>query len=68
MYELQVKGMSCGGCARNVAKLVQSVDSNAKVDVDLAGQKVRIESNADLEAIATAISGAGYPVMASAAV
>jgi copper chaperone len=67
MYELQVKGMSCGGCARNVTKLVQSVDSKAKVEVDLAGKKVRVESDAGLESIAAAISGAGYPVMATAA-
>ncbi len=68
MYELQVKGMSCGGCARNVTKLVQSVDRTAKVEVDLAGKKVRVESKASLEAIAAAISGAGYPVTTSAAV
>jgi copper chaperone len=59
--------MSCGACARNVTKLVQSVDSNAKVEVDLAGKNVRVESNASLEAIAAASSDAGYPVTASAA-
>ena len=67
MYELQVKGMSCGGCARTVTKLVQSVDSNAKVEVDLPSKKVRVDSSASLEAIAAAISGAGYPVTATAA-
>lgn len=68
MYELQVNLMICDGCAKTITKLVQSVDSNAKVDVDLAGKRVRVESNANLKAIAAAISGAGYPVTTSAAV
>jgi copper chaperone len=68
MYELQVEGMSRGGCVRGVTKPVQSVDSNARVDVDLSSKKVRVNSRASLEAVTSAISGAGYPVTASAAV
>ena len=68
MYELQVEGMTCGGCARSVTKSVQAIDSNAKVDVDLQNRKVRIDSSANLDAIKSAISDAGYPVTASAAV
>lgn len=68
MYELQVEGMRCGGCARSVTKTVQSIDSNATVDVDLAGKKVRIDSRASLDAVKSAIREAGYPVTASAAV
>ena len=68
MYELQVEGMSCGGCVRSVTKSVQSVDSNAKVDVDLPGKKVRVDTEASLEAVKSAISEAGYPVTAGAAV
>ncbi len=68
MYELQVEGMRCGGCVRNVTKTVQSIDSNAKVDVDLASRKVRIDSRASLNTVKSAIAEAGYPVTASAAV
>jgi copper chaperone len=68
MYELQVEGMNCGGCVRSVTRSVQSIDSNARVDVDLAGKKVRIESQVSLDAVKAAISEAGYPVTASAAV
>lgn len=67
MYELQVEGMTCGGCARSVSRSVQAIDSNAKVDIDLQNKKVRIDSDADLDAIKSAISDAGYPVTASAA-
>jgi copper chaperone len=67
MYELQVEGMSCGHCVNAVTKSVQAVDAAAKVDVDLAHQKVRVASSANLEAIKSAIVDAGYPVLQSSA-
>jgi copper chaperone len=68
MYELQVEGMSCGGCVKSVTKSVQLIDSNAKVEVDLASKKVRVQTKSSLEAVTSAIDDAGYPVTASAAV
>lgn len=68
MFELQVEGMTCGGCVRSVTKAVQSVDGNARVDVDLASKKVTVESQAGLDAVKAAISEAGYDVTAGAAV
>ncbi len=68
MYELQVEGMSCGGCVRSVTRSVQGVDGNAKVDVDLKSKQVRVRSDAPLEAVVTAIADAGYLVSSSAAV
>ena len=68
MYELQVEGMSCEGCVRSVTKSVQSLDGKAKVDVDLASKKVRVESQASLDAVKAAISDAGYDVRAGATV
>lgn len=68
MYELQVEGMSCGGCVKSVTKSVQLIDTNAKVDVDLASKKVRVQTTASLEAVTSAIDDAGYPVRASTAV
>jgi Cu+-exporting ATPase len=62
MYELTVEGMSCGHCVGRVTKSVQGVDEQAKVEVDLASKKVRVDSRADLERIAAAIDEAGYPV------
>ena len=62
MYELTVEGMSCGHCVGRVTKTVHGVDGNAKVEVDLASKKVKIDSRADLERIAAAIDEAGYPV------
>lgn len=66
MYELKVEGMSCGHCVNAVTKSVQGVDAAAKVDVDLAQQKVRIDSSAGIDAIKAAVEDAGYPVLAAA--
>ncbi|GAB3458481.1 copper-translocating P-type ATPase CopA1 [Massilia terrae] len=63
MYELTVDGMTCGHCVSRVTKSVQSVDQGAKVDIDLASKKVRVDSRADLDEIAEAIDEAGYPVL-----
>lgn len=67
MYELQVEGMTCGGCANSVKRSVQSVDSSARVDVDLATGKVRVETGASMDAVAAAITEAGFPVTGRAA-
>ncbi len=68
MYELQVEEMSCGHCASTVTKSIQAVDAQAKVEVDLAQRKVRVQSDAELTKIAAAIVAAGYPVVASTTV
>jgi copper chaperone len=62
MLEFQVEGMSCGGCVNSVKRSVQAVDGNATVEVDLANNKVRVDSSADMSAIFAAIVEAGYPV------
>jgi copper chaperone len=67
MYELHVEGMTCVGCVRSVTKSVQSVDSNAKVDVDLQSKTVRVDTPASLEVVTSAINEAGYEVTASTA-
>ena len=63
MYELNVENMTCGGCVRHVTQSVQSIDGNAKVDVDLVAKKVCVETSADLQAVLAAISDAGYPAV-----
>ena len=65
MYELQVEGMTCGGCANSVKKSVQAVDSAAKVEVDLGSKKVRIDTTLGIDQVKAAVVQAGYPVSAS---
>lgn len=68
MYALRVENMRCGGCAARVTEVVRSLDSQAKVDVDLAHKTVRIGSQADPNAVAAAVSAAGYPARTTEAV
>ena len=65
LYELQVNGMSCGGCANSVKRTVQAIDSSAKVDGDLPTKTVRVMTTASLEPVSAAITETGYPVTAS---
>ncbi|QAU33333.1 cation transporter [Janthinobacterium sp. 17J80-10] len=67
MYELQVEGMSCGHCVGAVTRSVKEVDAAATVEVDLAAQKIKVQSTATLADIAAAVEDAGYPVKNSAA-
>lgn len=68
MYELDVEGMTCGGCANSVTKSIRTLDHSATVDVDLKAKKVRVSTNANLEAVTSAVVDAGYPVVATRAV
>ncbi len=61
MIEFTVKDMSCGHCVGAVTKTLQSVDPQAKVEVDLASKKVKVESTQDRAKLADALTEAGYP-------
>jgi len=61
MIEFDVEAMSCGHCASMITQAVKFADPDAKVEVDLAGKKVRIESTEDRPTLASALSDAGYP-------
>jgi P-type Cu+ transporter len=57
-----VKEMTCGKCVSHVTKAVQQAQPGAEVAADLASGKVTVSPTpADPEAIARAISDAGYP-------
>ena len=61
MKEFNVEGMSCGHCVGMVTKTVKALDPQAKVEVDLAGKKVKVESTRDRATLAAALTQAGYP-------
>lgn len=60
MIRLRVPDMTCGGCARSVTRAVQSVDANARIDVDVPAREVRVQTTADEQALLTALEEAGY--------
>ena len=61
--ELKIEGMSCGHCVKAVTNAVKSLDQNAKVDVDLGSKTVRVETQAEISVVASAIADAGYTVV-----
>ena len=59
--EFDIPAISCGHCVKAVTEAVQSLDPAAKVSVDLASKKVRVETSQDRTALVTALTEAGYP-------
>lgn len=60
MTVLDVKGMTCGHCVKAVTAAIHALDAQARVEVDLAGGIVRVESTSPVQTIAHAIGEAGY--------
>jgi len=48
--ELNVQGMTCGGCVKHVTKALQSVPGVNQVSVDLASGRARVDSDLPLGA------------------
>jgi len=44
IWNLQVTGMSCGGCVASVKRAVASLDAAAQVDVDLNRGHVQVHT------------------------
>jgi copper chaperone len=59
-----VQGMTCGHCEKAVTKAIQSLDPQAKVQIDRTKNEVVVDSAQSREAIAHAIADEGYRVAA----
>ncbi|HVQ04262.1 MAG TPA: heavy-metal-associated domain-containing protein [Burkholderiaceae bacterium] len=60
MIELKLPTMTCGHCVRTVTETVQAVDANARLEIDLPAQRVRIESLLERQAFERALIEEGY--------
>lgn len=61
MIEFEVNDMTCGHCASLITRAVKGVSSAAKVDVDLAAHRVRVQgAGVAAEDLEAAIQEAGY--------
>lgn len=63
MYELKVKGMTCGSCARAMQSAVKTIDPNVEISINLRSQTVQIKSDRDQAEITALIEDVGYPVL-----
>ncbi|MBM3625704.1 MAG: metal-transporting ATPase, partial [Alphaproteobacteria bacterium] len=67
MTTFNVQDMTCNMCVKHVTKAVQAVEPNADVKVDLAAGKVDVTpAPRDAQALAKAITEAGYPAQVAA--
>ena len=67
ILNLQVKGMTCGNCARSVERKLASTPGVTRVTVDLDVASATVEYDVDLvqpEAIANVVRTLGYDVTA----
>jgi copper chaperone len=61
---MEVKGMTCDGCANAVRRAVQRLDAGAQVQVDREHERVSIRTSAQALEVADAINRAGYEARA----
>jgi copper chaperone len=60
MIEFRIEDMTCGHCASTITKAVQALDNAARVEIDLAEKRVRIDSPVAEGNVAAAIRSAGF--------
>lgn len=48
-YNLEIDGMSCNGCVKNVTKMIQEFDNIKNVSVDLENHSAKISTKNQLD-------------------
>jgi len=66
MFSLNVSGMGCGSCVSKITKAIQTLDQDARVEVDRVAGKVTVESTESAELIRELIQELGYAAQVSA--
>lgn len=59
--EFDIPAMSCGHCVKAITQALTQLDPDAKISVDLATQKVTLQTTKDRQTVAAALTEAGYP-------
>lgn len=65
MMTLQLDGLHCGHCVKSVENALFELPTVRKVNVDLASQKVEIESDESLDTLVDAIIDIGFDAKAA---
>ena len=60
--KLKVPTMACSGCADTISKAITTVDSNAKIEVDVEAKTVSLESEVAEESLKQALVATGHTV------
>lgn len=59
--QFHLQDMTCGGCVRGVTRAIHSVDPDARIEADPPTHRVEVTTTASREAIAAALTEAGFP-------
>jgi copper chaperone CopZ len=65
MIALTIPKIRCGGCVASVEKAIHAVDASAQVVADIKARRVEVTTQADRQALLTALDAAGYPAEAA---
>lgn len=60
--KLSVPNIACNECGETITEAIKVHEPNAKIDVDIEGKTVTVESAASEETIKQAITAAGYTI------
>lgn len=58
--ELSIPDMSCGHCRTSVTEAVTRLDPAAKIEVDLAARRARLQTAAAPDAVIAALKDVGF--------
>lgn len=61
VVELDVEGITCGGCARKVDAALRTVEGVEAVEIDIPTGRARVAGRAAAPRLIEALDGAGYP-------
>ncbi|WP_457421792.1 heavy-metal-associated domain-containing protein [Roseateles sp. P5_E7] len=61
MHRFTLPDMSCGHCVAAITEALQAADAQARVGVDLQTKTAQVDSALPRDALATALTEAGYP-------
>lgn len=64
MQSYKVTGIGCGSCVRKIITAINTIDDEAKVEVDPAAGIVRVEADLEPREVVRAIEDAGYSAQA----
>lgn len=65
MIVVNIPRIRCGGCVASVEKAIHGVDASALIKADIAARRVEVTTQADRQALLTALADAGYPAEAA---
>ena len=63
MTTLKIEGMMCGHCVSHVDAALKGVPGVDSVEVSLESKCAKVTGSADVEALKSAVAGAGYQVV-----